>query len=487
MNISVTNKKMLKGLVALAVVCASAQTFAAPITSDSFESYTTGDAITNAAPTVWQNEGNGLSTVLATNYTYTAATMPLSASAPATAHTQILGLDTQGDQLSNVQATGDAPSVYVDQMVYLVPSDSAPTISDDSAQAAVYLNSNSNLVVLTTHQVDASTATNAWAVLDNKTVEPETWVRLTITVDYDSGDDDGFGIYTDWLTVAVDGTNLTSSTLGYPAVVTTLASPSGGMWLRCANQGGASVTEDSLAGLAYTGTGMIDDLIVTTTTPTFEEGTGPSTFSILSVVGANGGISSDLDFEIAAGGSTSITFTADQYYEIASLEINGAPATDGGGTPYDFAGNHIAEVTVSYTSVGADVSNNVAFTETLSDLSSAPASWFEPLGLTAAGDDGSTPYSYMEGYVAGVNPTVSNAFTIVSYSVSGGELTVEWDGVDSPATPTAVSALVSEVVDGTPVTEAGSASFSSDTWTWTSSSSDITNGTLFIKLQASDD
>ena len=153
MNVSTNNGRLLKGLVALAMVCASAQVFGANILAETFETYTDGDPITDAS--TWSAGSSDLSTVLATNYTYTASTMPLSASAPGTAHEQVLDLATEGDQLTNDVSTTSNPAgtitnIYIDQMVYLVPSDETPySITNDlSIQAAVYLNSSSNLVIL---------------------------------------------------------------------------------------------------------------------------------------------------------------------------------------------------------------------------------------------------------------------------------------------------------------------------------------------------
>jgi hypothetical protein len=234
---------------------------------------------------------------------------------------------------------------------------------------------------------------------------------------------------------------------------------------------------------------MIDDLVITDTDP-FDQGTGPSTYNVKSVVGANGKILPDItgttEFDVAIGTSTSLTFKADTYYEIEKLEINGLPVTDGLGNPIVFSNNnHIAELTVDYLDV--DVSNHVWFTETLSNLSGAPDSWLDSIGLSAAGEDGTTPYTYLEGYLAGVDPTVSNAFEITSFETSNGWLTVTWDGVDSPApagTPSTISAIVSDTVSGLTDTNAGTATFSGGVWTWDSADDTYTNGVLFIKLEA---
>lgn len=476
MNISVTNKRLLAGLMAVALACVSSQAFAAG--SDDFESptYTAPEYVTNNVS--WSNAGNGLSTVIATNYSYSAATMPLSASAPGTTHGQVLSLDTQGDELDYADAPTTAGDVYVDQMVYLVPSDTPPTITDDSVQAAVYLNSDSNLVLYCSDNVSA-TPVSGWIVFEGQTVLPETWSRLTISMDYDNGDISGF-VDTDWFKVQIDGTDITS-TNGHSAVVAdpdAIPGPwTAGPWIRCANLTGGSATLNALSGLSYTGTGMLDDLIVTTTAPTFVP--GGSTFTITTVVGADGSIDVPASLVVDSGATTSIVFTANQYFELATLYTNNAMVA---------LADHTKVWTSEFANVSSDISNNVAFTETLS-TSGATEEWLD--GLVPPVDymdDGSLGnYSFIECMLAGIAPAVSNSFAISDFGFTAGtNLWVQWPGVASPLTADAVDSSIAVVINGTTTNLPGAAVFAGGTWTWTSDDA-ILDDVLFIQLIATDE
>jgi hypothetical protein len=192
------------------------------------------------------------------------------------AHTKVLDLNTgtntivyavSGAQTTDVKA-------YLDTMVYLVPSDDIPAdiAADTSVQAGLYLDANSNIVVFAGG--DTTSDTNRFVTTD-QTVLPETWVRLTILMDY-ATDEVTFG-ETDqcFFKVMVNGSDLTSSG-AYASIPTDGSTPTqvaGGVYLRAANPGDADVAK--MNSVSLEGTGMIDDFVVTTQTPDFLAPPGP--------------------------------------------------------------------------------------------------------------------------------------------------------------------------------------------------------------------
>lgn len=452
MNTSVYTKRLLKGLAVLAAVCVSTQVSAAFSEAQDFEGFSAGYEITN--DTSWAASGSDISTVIATNYAYTAATMPLSQTYPATVHTKVLKLDTQGDQLTDDVSVTAEDVVYIDQMAYLVPSDDAPSLdADTSIQFAVYMNSASNLVV---YHGGSNGLVKTHTAITSTNVIPNTWVRLTITADYTTGNGFG-GINYDWFKVQVDGSELTSAE-GYTTPLPSgTTPPTTGPWFQSANKGVAAF--DELSGISYMGTGMIDDLLVTTVAPTFSGGTPTVFFTITSVVGANGSIDTDLSFDVESGGTTQIVYTADTWYEIASLDVDGSPVGAAVG---------LMEYTNTYPTVGADISNNVTFV--VQRKEGAPATWYGGvlgLGLDPA-DDGDA-YNLFQEYVAGLDPTVNAAFEITSLTKDASNyLIITWDGADSPAVATRLTVEGSATVGGASSPIAGGSVYSSGEWTWTS-------------------
>ena len=92
----------------------------------------------------------------------------------------------------------------------------------------------------------------------------------------------------------------------------------------------------------------------------------------------------------------------------------------------------------------------------------------------------------MEEYLAGLNPLVTADFAITSFTITGtGHLVVTWEGADSPAVATSLTAQGYDTVGGTPAAIPGSAVFAGTTWTWTSTDP-VAATTKFIQLSATD-
>ena len=275
MKVSFTATRLL-GLTTLGIA-AMASSALGYISYDSFESYSEA-VFYGQASGDWTVSSSDLSVV--TNkgaYTFSACTLPLTGTYDlepgpgllSAAHTQVLELSTEGETLTRTVSGADTTDVktYVDTMVYLVPSDGTPDVTSDvTVQAAVFLNSDSNIVVFAGGPTRVDT--NRFVVTD-QTVAPETWVRLTILMDYET-DEVTFGeVDQCFFKVQVNGSDLTSSE-AYAAIPTAGETPSpvaGGIYLRAANAGDADETK--MNSVALKGTGMIDDFVVTDQTPDF--------------------------------------------------------------------------------------------------------------------------------------------------------------------------------------------------------------------------
>ena len=354
---------------------------AGPPTPETFELYAEGYAITNAA--AWSASGSDRSTVIATNYTYTAATMPLSASAPATAHTQVLRLSTEGDDLAISETVTNEPVVYIDQMAFFVPGDDVPSLdASTSTQFAVYLNSASNLVV---YHGGSNGLAKTHTAITSTTVLPETWVRLTITADYASGYESGSGF--DWFKVEVDGVEL-SSPDGYAVPLTNgHTPPTDGPWFQAANEGVAS--KQQFDRVSYTGTGMIDDLVVTTVKPTF--GSTPNEPPELS------NPSPDLNFSIPEGTSITLSIVGVDPEEQPlsyTWKVNGQPQADETNNSFIYmapsAGATPAIVVTA--SDGLNVSEPVTWNVTVTDPGVGVSRYMD-IGTGADDDLGSPIYN----------------------------------------------------------------------------------------------
>lgn len=266
---------IVQRLLGLTVAGFAATSAMGYISTDSFETYDLG-LFEEQDPSGWTVNSNDLSEIVGSNVTFSACALPLtgtydSEGAPLTTvdatHTQVLQLNTEGETIVRAVSDTDTTDVmtYVDTMVYLVPSDDTPEIDDTSVQAAVYLNAESNIVVFCgSEAVLGVDATNRFVATDQQ-ILPETWYRLTITMDYAT---DGDAVDQAFFKVEIDGDALTSD-LGYLTVPTTglPAQAAGGMWFRAANV--TSADNNLMNSVSLKGTGMIDDFVVTTQTPDF--------------------------------------------------------------------------------------------------------------------------------------------------------------------------------------------------------------------------
>ena len=403
MNISTTAKRLLGAATMLGIVAVASSAYASYTYTDDFEAYTVGDPIdgSTTANMSWSAGGDDLSTVASTNRpSWDGSTVPVTPTAPS----KVLSLDTQATSVTNTPTALPADAIYyVDQLVYLVPSEEEPSgvAADTSVHTAVYLNSTSNLVAFT----GGTDGTNNVFVTFTNEVLPETWMRLTVTLDFDTGD--GF-TQKRYMKFAINGVDLESDS-GY-ASIGDEGVPNTGPWFFTANKNDKPT--DVVASLAYQGTGMIDDVVVTDEDPF---GTVGPMYWIASVLTGDGSAVPADAFQVNEGDAQDVVYTytgGSAWGAILEFYENGVPVTDAvGKTVY----------TSSYASVMMNYTNEVTFgVETAPAGTIAPTAWVLSYGGDpSALNEDNDALDIDQEWLLESDPTVSNVFEIIEIGFDG--------------------------------------------------------------------
>jgi hypothetical protein len=314
----------LKQLFKFGAVCASACALSASATdyvSDSFEApegsldLPVGDykvtyegsqnEITNLA---WVAVSGDASTLVLTNaayadYTATKGEGPITNEASQL----ILNLETEGNTLSravtNFLDIEDAP-VYVDTLIQFTPSEDEPVIDTADVKVALYVNAQSNLVVV--HNVYVDPGNNDYSTYETNsvvdavgTIDPEKWYRLSLMVVKNAFGDQGCEI---WL----DGTKLISEN-AFDADGNVNGGPDATLFINID-------TGLDINFISFQGTGSLDELVVSDEMPTFP---GAPVAITLTLVPGDGNVSFSPVGPVESG--TEVTITAVDWYRIASV------------------------------------------------------------------------------------------------------------------------------------------------------------------------
>lgn len=261
---NLTSKRMLQIIAGCAGAFALVATAADPVKyiSDSFEatdsgsnllpiglykqvlSAPDGNGVVTTNP-VWLAQSGDASKLVATGVPgYLGVNRPTSNDVPVE---YVLNLETEGQTLVRTNSTsldfGGTP-VYVDSLIKFTPSEDNPTINDGAVKAAVFVNVVSNLFIY--HGVDGLppeiTDTGIKIVATN-------WYRLTILLQTrESLGKTAFQVY-------LDGMKITNSPAAYND--TGSQGTADASWFLNAS------VDTHLSGVAFQGTGMVDDLVVT--------------------------------------------------------------------------------------------------------------------------------------------------------------------------------------------------------------------------------
>ncbi len=313
--------RFIQGIVAAAALSLGSlvygQTSNAIPYEQTFEGMTGGQSILLPGfSNGWYGDTNSLMVAIATNVSYTWAGGLVLHPVTNAAHTKVLYF--QDASLSNEFEIYDAFSptnTTVDFMVQAVRHDELQTADSNriaGSQTALYLDTNGFLNVW--HGLDNSGANNTWMTFTNAPpLGTSDWARVTVAFDYtgdalDNGPGDSFfKINVNGLPLAPINGGYGPSTFGYANGV--------GPFLRTANP------VKQVRAFALSGSGKLDDLVVTTNEVTNFFG---ELFTLVGSAGANGSIT-PVSTNVQPGGSANFVITADGGYRIASLTTNGTP------------------------------------------------------------------------------------------------------------------------------------------------------------------
>jgi alpha-galactosidase len=193
---------------------------------------------------------------------------------------RVLKVDTQGTSLATptLDAGFTSSKVYVDMMAkFGVCLDMPAAVSNDiTAKTSVFLRMNgatTNLVVFHGQKsLDGFGAPIFTSVANG--FDPNAWCRLTITLDATTNN-----IGAEAFSVRINGEPMISpaaySDTWKTQVFSESYAPDGGTWFLSASRrlGSSGTNLTTFTGLTFDGEGLVDDLVVTYTNPTFVPGT----------------------------------------------------------------------------------------------------------------------------------------------------------------------------------------------------------------------
>jgi len=365
--------------------------------TENFEGEPAGTALTNM--TGWSSSGDAVAVVTNNgDYNFTETSYPIPG-----AHTKAVDFNagTGGITNSFVPEAGTG-MLYLDTMLKIITGDQDPGIftNDPSIRVGVYADAGSNYWL---YNYDDVGLTNRFSAITNMTAQDGTWARVTVTLDSQS---DPF--FVPLFELQINGVPALSAD-GYANPDTTGSKP--GSWHLFAD----NAFPGYVSSVELRGTGMLDDMVLTTNKPAFEviitASTEPDDISICSIVP-----SGDIAFQ--PGDTTNFLITASNYYHIVDIETNGVSigAIPDGLTTTNFTWSNIQKGDSSIEAIfAADKSNGV------------PHWWLAQFGWTSNWEFHSTNDHNMNGqptyvdYYTSVHPTnAGSEFVVVDMGVQNG-------------------------------------------------------------------
>lgn len=215
------------------------------IAGDTFENYDEGTFTNQLDGTSWSFTDGDMSEITTQTVASITADLPVGYDKYGAAEsTQVLKLNTEGNDLKFTTNTTEYATVLVDTLIKMVGSESEQAIAtNDYVQTAVYLDtSDTNSPTLKAYITGAGD-TNEWVALSAEGVDVEDgdWVWLQVTINYDQDN--------------------TMALVSYKVNDTTLTNAAGASSFMAANNthsyGKKKVTE-----VAFRGTGMVDNFSI---------------------------------------------------------------------------------------------------------------------------------------------------------------------------------------------------------------------------------
>ena len=343
-----------------------------------------------------------------------------------TDHNKVLQLDTEGGTLTNALSSVvgfAAENIYVDTMIKFVPSEDKAVIDDNGVKVAVYAyaaedGASTNLAIyhgaFTTEGYPYTTNT-----ITGVEIDASQWYRLTIILADDDGDvkdelvSQAMQIYLNGNIVTGDNAYTGATGEAWTDVTEDelLAGPSAsGIWFvsACSLTGNE---KKQIGALQFRGTGFVDDLTVANGDPFVS---GPlGTYDVTQTVGAGGsGSDPTSPIKVTVGQSTNLTYTANEFYRIASLTVNGtAVEAAAGQQSYLLAVNAASAIVVSFSKIDTYAGSTI--------------DWFIAQGWKESDIVGGLDYAKLEMLnVAATNANAGGTITITAIEVVGTDVLV---------------------------------------------------------------
>ena len=401
--------------------------------SENFEGITAGTAI-STQPGWTATETN--SAVAAMDYSadYQGVGYPIPG-----AHTKVL--EVVNGVTNTIVAGSSSVTNWIDVVVKPVVSDDAPSIPEVGTVAAVYVNTNMNLVVMHTPSNDVSYA--EWVEIPDVTIGSNDWIRLTIATSFGTAEQ-GFLNSTRFYQVMINGTVVTNAAAFQNAYRN---SGTGGSWF---GNMALSTRTTPVTSVMVLGNASIDDLVVTDSSVSFTPPT-PAEASFVEVLPTPGSLTEGdtlADAGLTGGSATNA----------AGGDIPGSygfvlPATvpPVGTNPYEVRFTPDNLVAYLLTTGSVDVVVVAAATET---SNGTPYAWYEQFGLTPTGEDWDAldavdsdedGISNGDEFIGGTVPTDDTSYLrILGTSVAGANVQLDWyGGTNGPVSPYIVEGATS--------------------------------------------
>ncbi len=340
-----------------------------------------------------------------------------------TDHNKVLQLDTEGGTLTNALSSVvgfAAENIYVDTMIKFVPSEDKAVIDDNGVKVAVYAyaaedGASTNLAIY--HGAYAPGGffytTNTITGVE---IDASQWYRLTIILADDDGEVKG-ELVSQAMQIYLNG-NIVTGDNAYTGEAWTdvteddlIAGPSAsGIWFvsACSLSGNE---KKQIGALQFRGTGFVDDLTVANGDPFVS---GPlGTYDVTQTVGAGGsGSDPTSPIKVTVGQSTNLTYTANEFYRIASLTVNGtAVEAAAGQQSYLLAVNAASAIVVSFSKIDTYAGSTI--------------DWFIAQGWKESDIVGGLDYAKLEMLnVAATNANAGGTITITAIEVVGTDVLV---------------------------------------------------------------
>ena len=333
--------------------------------ADSFESYPNGFSLVGTND--WYASSAGVAIVTATNDTY-AGIFPIPGP-----HLQMLGIN---GAVTNRFCPSYYTNLWMDMIVQAsTPTNPVPALTNVSF--AVGIMTNGQLAVWNCTNPPAPG--NGWTPLQDVNLGSNQFFRLTIGVNY-APDANGVFYYDLW----INGVASTNPSARYAA---------------------ADWSQPWLGELAANGNFLLDDLVV---------GTNKSFYALVaSSTGYGGTISPAGPVIVSPGSTNTFTFTASNYYYLASVTADGVNA----GTPASYTFTNVQSdhaITANYAAVLA-ASNTPEWW-----LYQSNPNWATNFNAAALNDPTGKGMSVWQEYITGTNPTnASSLFALYVVCTNG--------------------------------------------------------------------